>query len=248
MSTIYTDAQQLWPLSGQPLNCSGILGTPIVANTTNSRVCGVQTNRNVAERCCGSAEVREYQCWLYCEYTQSVGDWARCVSGNSTAPVGGPFCQGELVANNTETLASSALRSSAPRYSWIIFVLVFTFLFAGPAQATIIPTLDTSLVKRQSESGCSLTIDRNYTSLQHSSDSISARFSCNGARGFCGFEAPVETSITGNNRTLNGSSAAEPGFDAFFDAVSSSTNGRKFPALSYANFTRGFVSWTPISV
>jgi hypothetical protein len=257
MATTYTDAQQLWPLSGQPLNCSDILGTPIVANTTDSRVCGVQTNRNVAERCCGSAEVQEYQCWLYCEYTQSVGDWARCVSGNSTTPVGAQFCQGELVTNNTETLASSAFRSSAPRYSWIIFVLVFTFLFVGPAQATIIPTLDTSLVKRQSDSGCSLTIESNYTSLQHSSDSVSARFSCNGARGFCGFEAPVETSITGNNRTLNGSSAAEPGFDAFFDAVSSFTNGRKFPALSSANFTRGFVaspgqtvvlSWTPVSV
>jgi hypothetical protein len=179
------------------------------------------------------------------------------VSGNSTVPFGGPFCQGSLVADNKETVTSSAFRSSAPKYSWIIFVLVFTFLFVGPAQATIIPTLDTSLVKRQSDSGCSLTVESNYTSLQHSSNSVSGRFSCNGAHDFCGFEAPVETSITGNNRTLNGSSAAEPGFDAFFDVISSSTNGRKFPALSSANFTRGFVasagqtvvlSWTPISV
>jgi hypothetical protein len=139
MATTYTDAQQLWPLSGQPLNCSDILGTPIVANTTDSRVCGVQTNRNVAERCCGSAEVQEYQCWLYCEYTQSVGDWARCVSGNSTTPVGAQFCQGELVTNNTETLASSAFRSSAPRYSWIIFVLVFTFLSSDPRRLPSFP-------------------------------------------------------------------------------------------------------------
>jgi hypothetical protein len=220
-------------------------------------VCGVQTNRTVAERCCGSAEVQEYQCWLYCEHTQSVGDWARCVSGNSTAPLRSSFCQGGLVADNKETVTSSAFRSSAPRYSWIVFVLVFTFLFVGPAQATIIPTLDTSLIKRQSDSGCSLTIESNYTALQHSSNSVSAMFSCNGARGFCGFEVPIETSITENNRTLNGSSASEPGFDAFFDAVSKSTNGRKFPALSSVNLTRGFVvlpgrsvtlSWTPISV
>jgi hypothetical protein len=250
MATTYTDAQQLWPLSGQPLNCSGILGTPIVANTTNSRVCGVQNHRNVAERCCGSAEVQEYQCWLYCEYTQSVGDWARCVSGNSTRPVGGPFCQGGLVADNKETVTSSAFRSSAPRYSWIVFVLVFTFLFVGPAQATIIPTLDTSLAKRQSDSGCSLAIESNYTALQHSSNSVSAHFGCEGARDWCGFEAPIETSITENNRTLNGSSASEPGFDAFFDVVSKSTNGRKFPALSSVNFTRGFVvpAARPISV
>jgi hypothetical protein len=257
MATTYTDAQQLWPLSGQRLNCSSIIGTPIVANTTNSRVCGVQTNRTIAEYCCGSAEVQEYQCWLYCESTQSMDDWARCTSGNSTFPVGGPFCQGELIANSTETLTSSAFRSSAPRYSWIVFVLVFTFLFVGPAQATVIPTLDTSLVKRQSDSGCSLAIESNYTSLRHSSRVVSARFSCNRASTFCSYEAQVDTSITGNNRTLNGSSAAEPGFDAFFDAVSNSTNGRKFPALSSANFTRGFVaypgqtvalSWTPISV
>lgn len=256
----YTDAQMLWPVSsGLSLNCSDIQGTPILPTGNNSRVCGVQTNRTIAERCCGSAEVSEYQCWLYCDSTQSLSEWARCVSpGNTTVGSWGPFCQGELVPNSTKTLTSSAFPSSTPKYTWIVFALVFTFLFLAPAQATIIPSLDNGLVKRQSGSGCSLTIDSNYTSLQHGTKRVSANFDCtNTASGYCAFEVPVVTPLNENNRTLNGSSAAEPEFDAFFDVVSNSTDGRKFPALSSVNVTQGLVGraaqiitlgWTPISV
>jgi hypothetical protein len=140
----------------------------------------------------------------------------------------------------------------------MVFMLVATFLFIGPAQALIVPSLDNGLVKRQSGSGCSLTIDSNYTSLQHGSKKVSADFDCaRAASSFCAFEVPVVTSLNENNRTLNGSSAAEPEFDAFFDVVSNSTGGRKFPALSSINVTQGFVGrpaqiialgWTPISV
>lgn len=269
MATTYTDAQMLWPLTSERLNCSGILGTPIVANTTNSRVCGVQTNRTIAERCCGSAEVQEYQCWLYCESSQTMNDWATCVSGNSTVEGYGPFCQGGLTPNNTATLTStspddaetstsSAFRSSPPRYGWVVFVLVFAYFFIGPAQATTILSLDTAPVKRQSDSSCTLAIDSNYTSLQHGSKIVSPSFDCtNTAGNFCAFDLQVETPLLENNRTLNGSSAAESEFDAFFDIVSTSTNGRKFPALSSANLTRGMavsqgqtfrLGWTPISV
>lgn len=263
MATTYTDAQQLWPVSGQGLNCSGILGTPIVANTTNSRVCGVQTNRTLAERCCGPAEIQEYQCWLYCETTDSMNDWAQCVSGgnstaNATAAAFGSFCQGGLVSNNTERLTSAAFRSSAPKYSWAILALVVAFLFVGPAQAAIIPSLDTSLAKRQSDGGCGLRMESNYTSLQHGSKKATPSFDCTNAAGnFCAFDVQVETSITENNRTLNGSSAAEPEFDAFFDLVSSLVHGRKFPAMSSVELSHGlmvprgstrFLGWTPISV
>jgi hypothetical protein len=140
----------------------------------------------------------------------------------------------------------------------MVFVLVAIFLFLGPAQATIIPSLDNELAKRQSGSGCSLTIDSNYTSLQHGSKKVSPNFDCTNTAGdFCAFEVPVITSLNENNRTLNGSSAAESMFDAFFDVVSNSTGGRKFPALSSVNVTQGFVgrasqiialNWTPISV
>jgi len=256
----YADAEMLWPVStGGSLNCSGIQGTPILPIGNSSRVCGVQTNRTIAERCCGSGEVSEYQCWLYCDSSQSLGEWARCVSaGNTTAGSWGPFCQGEPMPNNTDTLTSSAFRSSTPKYTWMVFALVFTLLCLAPAQATIIPSLNNGLVKRQSGSGCSLTIDRNYTSLQHSSKRVSANFDCtNTAGGVCAFEVPVVTPLNENNRTLNGSSAAEPMFDAFFDVVSNSTGGRRFPALSSVNVTQGFVgrasqiialNWTPISV
>ena len=258
--TTYTDAQRLWPVSnGESLNCSGIGGTPILPIGNNSRVCGVQTNRTLAERCCGSAEISEYQCWLYCDSTQSLSEWARCVvPSNATAVSWGPFCQGELIPNNTETLTSSAFHSSAPKYTWMVIVLVFSFFFLGPAEATMIPSLDSALVRRQSGSGCSLTIDSNYTSLQHGSKRVSATFDCtNTAGAICAFEASVVTPLTENNRTLNGSSAAEPEFDAFFDVVSNSTDGRKFPAMSSVNITHGFVGmgpqiialgWTPLHV
>ena len=258
MST-YTDAQMLWPVSnGESLNCSGILGNPVIPNGNSSRVCGVKTNRAIAQHCCGSAEVKDYQCWLYCDSTKSILEWAKCANDNTTAGSWDPFCQGKLTPNNTETLTSSALHSSTPKYSWMIVVLVCTFLFLGPAQATIIPSLDNGLVKRQSGSGCSLMIDKNYTSLQHGSKRVAGPLTCiNNRDQYCSFEASIETPLNENNRTLNGSSAAEPNFDAFFDVVSDATGGRKFPALSSVNVTQSVTAkgaekvglgWTPISV
>lgn len=261
MAASYNDAQALWPVSGDSLNCS-TMATPIMPNTAMTRVCGVQSDRAAAERCCGSIEVRQYQCWLYCEHSRTVGQWSECIYGNQTTSSPTTFCQGEITSNITESLASpsstsSAFRSSAPKFGWMIFMLVATFLFIGPAQALIVPSLDNGLVKRQSGSGCSLTIESNYTSLQHGSKKVSADFDCaRAASSFCAFEVPVVTSLNENNRTLNGSSAAEPEFDAFFDVVSNSTGGRKFPALSSINVTQGFVGrpaqiialgWTPIS-
>jgi hypothetical protein len=257
--TTYTDAQMMWPVSsGEGLNCSGILGTPVLPIGNNSRVCGVQTSRTVAQRCCGSAEVKEYQCWLYCDSAQEIGDWAECAKSNTTYEAPGPFCQGELTPNNTETLTSSAFHSSTPKYNGMIFALVCMFLFLGPAQATIVPSLDNGLVKRQSGSGCSLIIDSNYTSLQHGSKMVAGPLTCqNSPDSICAFEAPVVTPLNENNRTLNGSSAAEPAFDAFFDVVSNSTGGRKLPAMSSINITHGIAAkgdikialeWTPISV
>jgi hypothetical protein len=202
--------------------------------------------------------VKEYQCWLYCDSAQEIGDWAECAKSNTTYEAPGPFCQGELTPNNTETLTSSAFHSSTPKYNGMIFALVCMFLFLGPAQATIVPSLDNGLVKRQSGSGCSLIIDSNYTSLQHGSKMVAGPLTCqNSPDSICAFEAPVVTPLNENNRTLNGSSAAEPTFDAFFDVVSNSTGGRKLPAMSSINITHGIAAkgdikialeWTPISV
>ena len=260
MATTYTDAQQLWPVSGAQ-NCSGILGTPIIANTTNSRVCGVQTNRTIAERCCGSAEIQKYQCWLYCESNISISDWNLCVTNNDTTTGGawGPFCQGDLASNSTERSTSHGFRSSTPKYTWAVFALVVAFLFVGPAQAAIIPSLDNGLTKRQNDGSCTLAIDRNFTALQHSTQQVGNRFACSSGAvgGFCAWDVELETSLTENNRTLNGTSAAEPEFDAFFDIVSDALDGRRFPAMSSVSLTRGvtitagqnaYVGWTPISV
>lgn len=258
MDNTYTDAQSLWPLVNDRLNCSGILGTPIVANTTGTRVCGLQTNRTVLERCCDSAPIQEYQCWLYCESQQSMNDWTRCVRGNvSTISGYGEFCQGDLMSNNTETLASSGYRASAPRLGWIVLAMLFAFFFVGPTQASIIPGSDGELSKRQSSGGCKLNIDQNFTSLNQGSKKVSPNFDCTNTAGdFCAFELRVETPIDGNNRTFNRSSAAETTFDDFFDVVSNATM-RKFPAMSSTNLTRGvaasqgqsfYLGWTPISV
>ncbi|KAI5359935.1 hypothetical protein Slin14017_G094960 [Septoria linicola] len=256
MSNTYTDAQQLWPLVNEPLNCSGILGTPIVANTTGKRVCGLQTNRTVIERCCGSAAIQEYQCWLYCESQQSMNDWTSCVRDNvSTISGYGEFCQGDLMSNNIETLTSSGYKTSAPRFGWVILAMLFAFFFVGPTQASIMPSHDGALARRQSSGGCTLNIDQNFTSLNQGSKKVSPSFDCTNTAGdFCAFELRVETLIDGNNRTFNGSSAAETRFDDFFDVVSNATM-RRFPAMSSTNFTRGvavpqgqsfFLGWTPI--
>ncbi|PPJ56702.1 hypothetical protein CBER1_09491 [Cercospora berteroae] len=196
-----------------------------------------------------------------------MSDWTRCANeGIDTGYGWGPFCQGDLMPNNTETLSSSAFRSSMPRYSWIISALLFAFVFIGPAQATIVHSLrdleDTAtdiLAKRQSDnSGCSLNIDRTYTSLVHGTKSVSGNYDCiNSGGNFCTFDLRVQTPLTENNRTFNGSSAAEVMYDSFFDVISNATEGRKFPAMSSANLTRGvavptgqrfFLGWTPISL
>ena len=261
MATSYNDAQAIWPVSGDSLNCS-TLGIPILPNTTMTRVCGLRSNRTIAERCCGSVEVRQYQCWLYCEHSSSINKWGECISGNSTTSDWGAFCQGNIASNITESLASPstsfAFRSSAPKFGWMVFMLIATFLFIGPAQAFTVPSLGDGLAKRQSDSGCTLTIDRNYTSLQHSTRQVSSHYvSQCGKNSGCGFGFNIVTPLTENNRTLNGTSASEPEFDAFFDAVSNATSGRKFPALSSANLSLDLIvpdriaftmGWTPISV
>jgi hypothetical protein len=71
-----------------------------------------------------------------------------------------------------------------------------------------------------------------------------------------GFGHHLETGILLNNRTVNGSSAAEPEYDEFFELLQEQTN-RSFPALSgtdvfyYLAVGGGrsvFTSWTPLAV
>ncbi|KAF2209039.1 hypothetical protein CERZMDRAFT_100794 [Cercospora zeae-maydis SCOH1-5] len=71
-----------------------------------------------------------------------MNEWTQRVSeGIDSGYAWGPFCQGELTPNNTETLNSSALCSSIPRYSWIFSALLFAFVFSDPAQETIVHSL-----------------------------------------------------------------------------------------------------------
>ena len=259
MTTDYSDAQMIWPLEGSPWNCSREFVTPIMANTTGTRICGLHNNRTVAEQCC-TTEVRNYQCWHYCESNATIGDWAMCVSqitggaGSSiNSPQNIPFCQGALMSNNTETLRSSSYRSATPKICWIVLTLLIGFLFVGPTHATIIHSLGDGLAKRQSAGDCVFNVDQTYTTQINQVQNFGgSRFS-----GQPAVEIDAETPLDANNRTLNGTSAAEPEYDEFFDVVSNVTNGRRFPAMSSVRLSRGiavfgptdfYVQWAPISV
>ncbi|KAL2281243.1 hypothetical protein FJTKL_11688 [Diaporthe vaccinii] len=80
---------------------------------------------------------------------------------------------------------------------------------------------------RSDSSDCGFEIDSKYAS-QGEGIVLTATV---GGTSTLGSGAYVNTGTTQNNRTVNDTSAAEPGYDAFFNVLANLT-GRRYPALS----------------
>ncbi|KAF7194664.1 hypothetical protein HII31_03926 [Pseudocercospora fuligena] len=238
-------------MSYSALNCTsgGGFGTNIIANQTDSRYCGLSSNRTIVEQCCDGSEILTSSCETYCAYTGTIRDWIRCVSGNSTGsiePRTDAFCLSGTSSNLTESVKTSfGFRTrSAPKIGWVVLGLLFSTFLIGPCYAA--------------DDDCNLHIDHTLTRLG-SSTVVSNSFECGSSDdGFCTYSLPITTPEISNNRSLTTDthfySAAAPEFDGFFEKVSNATNGRQFPALSQLNVTyefavsegQGFsVGWTP---
>lgn len=250
-------------------HCGGTIASPILPNNTGTRVCGMPaTNQTVMHNCCtGTGSISTYECWNYCPFTGTLQEWVQCASGgshnggsnNTVSPVG-LFCEAGSDGNVTQSLAvptsAGLLRASAPKFSVLLALMLLASFFVARTTAYIVPSEDASLTKRQSASNGSCTFKQasNYTRTG-STQIVSAGMRCL-SPSFCPYVQSVQTSLTTNNRTINGSSAAAAEYDAFFSLLGNAT-GRIFPALSALNITYEFgvsgstsfeLGWTPYAV
>ncbi|KAF2208593.1 hypothetical protein CERZMDRAFT_122409 [Cercospora zeae-maydis SCOH1-5] len=222
----------------------GASNPPIVLNSTSSRVCGLSstsTNSRLAS-CCNNDAIQQYKCTQYCSTDLTAQQFVDCLVEESDADtVLGlqPFCQENIMGNVTQRLSdgssgSGSARTSSTSLKMTFLVAIFSVILTANGGSMVTSLSSGDLIKRQESSSETCTIDviRNFTTTSNSSKAVSARFSC-GSQAFCPFGLPIDTGILDNNRTINGSSAAEPQFDTFFDNLQNRT-GRMFPALSSA--------------
>jgi hypothetical protein len=190
--------------------------------------------------------------------SSGVVEWNDCVSKNSNiTDFQDIFCQAQVSGNNTQTVKpkdSAAFTSaSAPSKSYVlIFLLLSTFLI-GSTTAKVIPSLATAkqLASRQSspQITCSIEVLQDYTVPRSNSLSVASAVSCDlptNSSKYCGFGFNINSGINSNNRTINGTTAAEPKFDSFFDLLANRT-GHLFPALSSVEFAYSFLAPPGIS-
>ncbi|GIZ44557.1 hypothetical protein CKM354_000775200 [Cercospora kikuchii] len=220
----------------------------ILPNTTASRVCGLTTTNNTAlESCCeGGGPVSEYQCKKYCSTNLEINEFVDCLAKdhNASALIGlGPFCQDGIKSNNTNSLSGdqrSAASGRLVKTKSILWLLLLSF--TAFANSETIPSLSTTknLTPRQeqSSSSCSIDLHANYTTIRNSRK-ISADMECSDDT-YCTQNFAVETDILQNNRTINGTSAAETQYDEFFEMLQTRTD-RQFPALSSVQLSYDFL-------
>ena len=219
-------------------SCSDFTATPILPNSTNSpRVCGLQTNnRTLVQPCCGGNDLQTYQCWQYCATDQTLGKFAQCLgrSTNSSKAPDGVFCQSNSSATIRETVTSAGFpRVRSPSLGPLLLAVCLIVFWVTPASAEIVPSLDagSQMIRRQSEqSSCSF--EETQRSVQLGKAIVVSPDFGNVDM----ITTNIDSGITNNNRTINGSSAAEPTYDAFFDLISDKF-GRRFPAMSSAQLT-----------
>lgn len=223
-----------YTLVGQPDNCNDSrlsLFTPILRNTTGTRVCGIQSaNTSSIQPCCDS-EPQLYWCNAYCETSLSASEFTQCHANNTdtnTTSAGYTYCQDSIASTQNETIQASAGVPRVGSPSRLLLALFLTLFAVLPASAFVVDSLDGGLTKRQSDSSeCSFEIDSNYTDQ---AEGIVVSSSVGGSD-LVAVGAYVTTGTTQNNRTVNDTSAAEPRYDAFFEVLANLTS-RRYPALS----------------
>lgn len=168
---------------------------------------------------------------------------------NITNPPDGLYCMGNTTGTIRETATSFGMpRARAPGLRATLLVACVLAFFLTPASAAIVPSLaDRSLVKRDT-GNCNFTEDRTFTQL-----GPSQKLTATSGTGISAFGQNVDTGITNNNRTINGTSAADAQYDGFFDVLSEKY-GRQFPAMSSIETEiqvakpggqSVYVAWTP---
>lgn len=209
----------------------------VMANITQSRICGVRSqNVTIPAECCNGSEVHTFGCAYFCGTNDYIDEFAKCVRQKDlSSSIGNAqfFCQAGIRGNNRqESKTSSAKpRYHTPQPTWLLFVLIFVLSLSGTTSATIVPSLsgdDWHSVKR-AESSCDVQIANNFTTLRSNTLGVGGKFDCQ--QGGCAMGIGLDSGLNQNNRTINGTSAADAIFDSFFKALSNKT-GRYFPALS----------------
>lgn len=223
-----------YTLAGETTNCndSRLSGSAhVLRNNTGTRVCGIQSANTSSIQSCCDGEVQLYWCNAYCETSMSAVEFSQCFFNNTDSdPIysGFTYCQDSISSTQNETISTSfgvPRTGSPPR---LLLALFLTLLAVLPASAFVVDSLDGGLTRRQSDSSdCSFEIDSKYAS-QGEGIVLTATV---GGSSTLASGAYVNTGTTQNNRTVNDTSAAEPGYDAFFDVIANLT-GRRYPALS----------------
>ncbi|WPH05122.1 Hypothetical protein R9X50_00802400 [Acrodontium crateriforme] len=149
---------------------------------------------------------------------------------------------GDITESVKSSTSAGFRKASTPRYTHVILLLILGFFFSN-VSAAIIPSLSNGIERRaESSTSCRISVDRNYTTTSSSSIEVSAVFNCDNYDDipFCSFGVPISSPINANNRTINGTSAAESMYDDFFEILQNQT-GRQFPAMSSLDMTYEFV-------
>lgn len=209
-----------------PNDCSGFTANPILPGSNSSRVCGLQTQDESALSKCCQTPIEKYTCWTYCATNQPYVNFASCVSNNVKRNVSDIFCLSATNSTINQTTTSAATpRTRAPTMASLIVMLCVLAFFLDPASARIIPSLGNNHIRRADDSTCQFKEDHHYvrTGTTHlvSSSPESGE----------GLSVTVDSGIGNNNRTINGTSAAEASYDDFFSLLSKQF-GRQFPAMS----------------
>jgi hypothetical protein len=173
-----------------------------------------------------------------------VKDWYDCIAKKTNiTSISDVFCQARVSGDNTQSVKPSSfapMQMSAPRKGSVFLLFLVSTLLIGTTTAKIIPTMADNLVARQSgpRTTCAIQVARDFTAVRNESLTVSSSMGC-GASNPCAIGINIDSGIANNNRTINGSSAAEARFDNFFTLLSDRT-GHAFPAMSsielYYNF------------
>ncbi|KAK5725057.1 hypothetical protein LTR17_013256 [Elasticomyces elasticus] len=223
-------------------HCPHGSGAPVLPNNTQTAVCGFPSNFDNSSvttglsGCC-EGDVKTFGCNTYCSYSQGLARFTSCLQNNtdvsnSTLPYA--FCQSNIGPRNIPSVpgpsSGGSRRYTTPSITGTLLVVMLLAFFAEPGAAAITPSLDKTPVKRQSSDGCTFDQMANYTTTRNTLQVTANGYTCS-SEGFCPSQAFVDTGLDRNNRTVNGTSAAEPTYDILFEVIANAT-GRSFPAMT----------------
>lgn len=220
--------------------CDGASGPALIPGSTLGRVCGLRNPayEPAVRTCCPGSLVRSFECIRYCDSITYLDQFATCIataSGEDNVLGLGIFCQDETRGSITQNLPSTSegarVRNSPVGLRALFWTLLLSLILS--AHAVDLPSPATRLVSRQasSSSSCSVEVLRKYTSTGKAIEFAGGNF-CGAEPGrYCLLGESFVVEPFSNNRTVNGTTAADPQYDALFDQLEQFT-GRKFPAAS----------------